>query len=88
MIQKYIVEKLVKVWGVNDPTTAGLQNCSPYRYTRIYNPNPVFSTDEVIGKKDEDLLPTPDAMRLTEIKTKVFVIPYELVLVLNLVLSI
>jgi len=41
------------------------------RYTWIYNPNPGFNAEEVIGKTDEEMLPVVDAERLTEIKKKV-----------------
>jgi len=41
------------------------------RYTWIYNPNPGFNAEEVIGKTDEEMLPKVDADRLTEIKKKV-----------------
>jgi len=41
------------------------------RYNWIYNPNPGFDAEEVIGKKDEDMLPADDARVLTEIKQKV-----------------
>ncbi|MFW6160929.1 MAG: HD domain-containing phosphohydrolase, partial [Acidobacteriota bacterium] len=41
------------------------------RYNWIYNPNPEFKPEEVLGKKDEELLPADDARVLTEIKQKV-----------------
>ena len=41
------------------------------RYTWIHNPNLGFVSQEVIGKKDEDLLPTMDALNLTNIKRQV-----------------
>jgi putative nucleotidyltransferase with HDIG domain/PAS domain S-box-containing protein len=41
------------------------------RYNWIYNPNPGFSPEEVLGRKDEELLPFDDARVLTEIKQKV-----------------
>ncbi|MDX9882387.1 MAG: PAS domain S-box protein [Prolixibacteraceae bacterium] len=41
------------------------------RYTWIYNPNPGFAAEEVIGKTDRDLLPEEDAARLEEIKLRV-----------------
>ena len=41
------------------------------RYTWIYNPNPEFIADEVIGKTDRDLLPEEDAACLEEIKLRV-----------------
>jgi PAS domain S-box-containing protein/putative nucleotidyltransferase with HDIG domain len=41
------------------------------RYTWIYNPNLRFYAEEVIGKKDEEMLTADDARVLTEIKQKV-----------------
>ena len=41
------------------------------RYTWIHNPNPGFVSQEVIGKKDEDLLPAMEALNLTNIKRQV-----------------
>ncbi len=41
------------------------------RYTWIYNPNPGFDAEEVIGKTDEEMLPAEEAARLTEIKKEV-----------------
>jgi len=41
------------------------------RYTWIHNPNPGFVSQEVIGKKDEDLLSAMDALNLTNIKRQV-----------------
>jgi len=41
------------------------------RYTWIYNPNPGFKPEEVLGKKDKQMLPADDARVLTEIKQKV-----------------
>ncbi len=41
------------------------------RYNWIYNPNPAFNPEEVLGKKDEEILPADDARALTEIKQKV-----------------
>jgi len=41
------------------------------RYTKIYNPNPAFSEQEVLGKRDEQLLPAEDAAALTRIKEQV-----------------
>ncbi len=40
------------------------------RYTWIYNPNPGFDAEEVIGKTDEEMLPAEEAARLTEIKKR------------------
>ena len=41
------------------------------RYTWIHNPNLGFVSQEVIGKKDEDLLPAMEALNLTNIKRQV-----------------
>lgn len=41
------------------------------RYTKVYNPHPDFTDEDVIGKTDADLLPAADAARLTEIKRQV-----------------
>ncbi len=41
------------------------------RYNWIYNPNPAFNPEEVLGKKDEKMFPADDARALTEIKQKV-----------------
>lgn len=41
------------------------------RSTWIHNPNLGFISQEVIGKKDEDLLPAMDALNLTNIKRQV-----------------
>lgn len=38
------------------------------RYTWIYNPHPAYDPTQVIGKRDEDLLPISEAAKLTEIK--------------------
>ena len=38
------------------------------RYTWIHNPNPLFDPNSVIGKTDNELLPSDDAARLTNIK--------------------
>jgi PAS domain-containing protein len=41
------------------------------RYTWVHNPHPGFKTEEALGKKDEDLLPSIDAANLTSIKCRV-----------------
>ena len=41
------------------------------RYIWIYNPHPGFVAKEVLGKKDEELLPARDAAKLTNIKQQV-----------------
>ncbi len=40
------------------------------RYTWVYNPNPGLSVDEVIGKTDEELVPSDDAAVLTDMKQR------------------
>ncbi|MFN8457910.1 MAG: PAS domain S-box protein [Anaerolineae bacterium] len=41
------------------------------RYIRIYNPNPNFTVEGVVGKTDADLFLPEDAAQLTEIKRRV-----------------
>ncbi|NNG15575.1 MAG: PAS domain-containing protein [Gemmatimonadales bacterium] len=41
------------------------------RYTWVYNPHAGFSSADVLGKTDEDLLPPPDAAALTALKRRV-----------------
>jgi PAS domain S-box-containing protein len=41
------------------------------RYTWIYNPNPGFKAEEVISKRDEEMLSADDAKSIREIKMKV-----------------
>jgi len=41
------------------------------RYTWIYHPNPSFNEADVIGKRDDELLPIEDAKHLMELKEKV-----------------
>lgn len=41
------------------------------RYTWVYNPNPGLSIDDVIGRTDEDLIPSKDAEVLTAMKRSV-----------------
>lgn len=40
------------------------------RYTTVHNPHPGFREDDVLGKRDEDLLPPDDAERLTAVKSR------------------
>jgi two-component system CheB/CheR fusion protein len=54
----------------NSPIVVWTQDME-LRYTWIHNPNPGFVSQEVIGKKDEDLLPAMDALNLTNIKRQV-----------------
>ncbi|MDD4896821.1 MAG: PAS domain S-box protein [Atribacterota bacterium] len=54
----------------NSPVVVWSQD-KELRYNWIYNPNPGFSPEEVLGRKDEELLPFDDARVLTEIKQKV-----------------
>jgi PAS domain S-box-containing protein len=41
------------------------------RYTWVYHPNPEFTIDATMGKKDEELLPPEDAAELTKFKRRV-----------------
>ena len=41
------------------------------RYTWIYNPNPGFSAQEVLGKTDSELISPEDSKQLVEIKQQV-----------------
>ena len=41
------------------------------RYTWVYNPNPALSLDPVLGKTDEELIPSEDAVVLTAMKRRV-----------------
>lgn len=41
------------------------------RYMWIHNPHPGFVAKEVLGKKDEELLPAKEAAKLTNIKQQV-----------------
>lgn len=38
------------------------------RYTWIHNPHPDFDPDEVLGKRDDELLPTAEGKALTQLK--------------------
>jgi len=40
-------------------------------YTWIYNPNPGFKPEEIIGRTDKDLLPADDAEKMMHLKRKV-----------------
>jgi two-component system cell cycle sensor histidine kinase/response regulator CckA len=41
------------------------------RYTRIFNPHPQFDPEQVLGRRDDELLPADDAARLAELKRQV-----------------
>lgn len=41
------------------------------RYTWVYNPNPAFVPEEILGKLDSDLMSAQDAAELTKIKSQV-----------------
>ncbi len=63
-------DKRLSLILANSPIVAFRQD-QDLRYTWVYNPNPGFANENVVGRTDEDLLSQADSEPLTQIKRRV-----------------